>query len=116
MSFCNENGIPHSEFLDWDPVDRAKALAFALEASERCTLCGTAPWEWEENPHAYDAGEKFCKGCYIKQTTSDSSDSRTPGTTVTLFRNTKQRQAKLAVSLAKRRKMNMESYRLDSPK
>ena len=43
MSYCFEHGIPHSKFLKWDAEDRAKTLAFALESSMRCSMCGTAP-------------------------------------------------------------------------
>ena len=39
--FCNTHGIPHSEFLEWDPDDRQKALAYLYEDSERCGMCGT---------------------------------------------------------------------------
>lgn len=94
MSFCNENGIPHSEFLSWDAEDKSKALAYLLEYSETCSMCGTAPWEWEENPHAYMCEEKFCRGCYIKKvSTEGDEDKRLPGTTVTLVPATADRLA-----------------------
>ena len=109
VSFCNEHGIPHSEFLAWKPEDRAKALAFVMESSEHCSMCGTAAWEWEENPHAYDAEEKQCKGCYLKGVYSDSSDTRIKGATVVLVKNTPMRRAKLQVAIAKKRKMKREA-------
>ena len=112
MSFCNEHGIAHSEFLKWDPEDRAKALAFALEASERCQMCGTAAWEWEENKFAYEPDEKYCHGCYLKGSFSESTDTKLKGTTVTLVKNTPQRQAKLQLSIANRRRMR-EDARLE---
>lgn len=46
-------------------------------------LCGTAPWEWEENKFAYEALEKSCQGCYVKEVTSRDS-TRNPGVTVEL--------------------------------
>lgn len=71
LQFCNEHGLPHSEFLQWDPVDRSKALAYLMEASERCQLCGTSEWEWNENKHAYEPVTRFCKGCYVKAAASE---------------------------------------------
>ena len=72
MSYCYEHGIPHSKFLKWDPEDRAKTLAFALESALRCSMCGTASWEWEENKFAYTAVDEFCQGCYQKSIFSDT--------------------------------------------
>ena len=70
LQFCNEHGIPHSEFLHWDPVDRAKVLAFLSVKAEHCVMCGTAQWEWDPkqggNRYAYEAVEVFCPGCYAK--------------------------------------------------
>lgn len=70
LQFCNEHGIPHSQFLSWDPVDQAKALAFAVVKSEHCVMCGTAAWEWDPKQggsrYAYEAVESFCPGCYAK--------------------------------------------------
>jgi hypothetical protein len=42
LQFCYEQGIPHSKLLQWDPVDRAKLLAFVTERGTRCVMCGTA--------------------------------------------------------------------------
>lgn len=56
--------------LRWSPEDRAKSLAFTYEKALRCTMCGTAEWEWDEaqggKRHAYEAVEKFCHGCYAR--------------------------------------------------
>jgi hypothetical protein len=54
-----------------------------LEKGLRCILCGTAPWEWEENKYAYEAVEKGCQGCYVKEVTSHDT-TRNPGVTVEL--------------------------------
>jgi hypothetical protein len=99
MSFCNEKGIPHSQFLGWTPQDRAKALAYLLSESERCTLCGTAPWEWEENRYAYEPEEVSCKGCYVKQSYADSLGKTLPGTTVELAPVSAQRQAQQQIRM-----------------
>lgn len=109
MSYCNQHGIPHSEFMEWSPEDRAKALAFVLESSERCSLCGTAAWEWADNPHAYEPEEKFCKGCYLKGVYTEASDSSIKGTTVVLAKNTPMRRAQLQVTVAKHRRMKREA-------
>lgn len=101
MALCAEYQIPHTEFLSWAPEDRAKALAFLIEKNERCTLCGTAPWEWEEDKYAYSTEEKFCQGCYMKHVSTEGQ-GRLPGTTVELTRNTPQRKAQVLVREQKR--------------
>lgn len=83
MSYCVEKGIPHSEFLSWDPDDQAKTIAYISESSLSCTMCGTAGWEWEENPHAYATEESWCRGCYLKSIASEDA-GKLPGTTVVL--------------------------------
>jgi hypothetical protein len=83
MAWCSERGLPHSELLEWDDEDRAKLHAFLLEEATRCVMCGTQPWEWQENPRAYDAEEIFCKGCYIRAMASDDHDAP-KGTTIQL--------------------------------
>lgn len=105
MSICSQYGISHSSFLSWDGEDRAKALAFELAKNERCTLCGTAGWEWEEDKFAYEAEEHFCRGCYTKQVSAEGS-GRLPGTTVELVRVTPQMRAKQQLLAEKRRARN----------
>lgn len=83
MSFCNSSGMPHSAFLAWDEIDRAKALAFEIEKSLRCSMCGTAPWEWEEDRFAYAPVQSTCTGCAIKESTAHEQDSQ-PGMTIEL--------------------------------
>ena len=101
LQLCNEWGIPHSEFLSWDPEDKAKALAFSLEKSSRCEMCGTAEWEWEENRYAYEPVEHFCMGCYLKHMAGEDGGSM-PGTTITLLPSTGRSAAKRRVD-AKRK-------------
>jgi len=70
MSVAAKYSIPHSEFMAWDSVDQAKAIAFHLHEAEKCTLCGTADWEWDPEQggarFAYEPVEKVCMGCYTK--------------------------------------------------
>lgn len=92
LQFCNEHGIPHSEFLAWDPVDRVKALAFTIIKAEHCVMCGTSAWEWDPkqggNRHAYEAVEVFCPGCYAKASMRQLDAGRnTDGITVELVPN-----------------------------
>ena len=89
IGYCVEKGIPHEEFLDWEPESRAKVLAYLLEQAESCQLCGTAGWEWEENRFAYDVQEVFCPGCYRKEV-SANVDNKLPGTRVELVPATKE--------------------------
>jgi superfamily II RNA helicase len=108
MSYCHEHAIPHSEFLEWDPEDRAKTLAFAMESAVRCQMCGTAPWEWEENKFAFTAVDEFCQGCYQKSMYSDTQGSSLPGTNVRLIPTTPQLTAQMAMKAKKRRSLKME--------
>jgi hypothetical protein len=107
MSYCVEKGMPHSTFLEWSPEDRAKTLAYLYEQAERCTLCGTASWEWEENRFAYDVSEKFCRGCYIKAVSTDDR-SALPGTTIELVPVTPQLRHQQAQQRAKQKRMQEE--------
>lgn len=54
-----------------------------MEKSARCTLCGTADWEWEQDRYAYEPVTKLCRGCEIKESVSQQTDSR-PGVSVEL--------------------------------
>jgi hypothetical protein len=69
--------------MGWDERDRGKALAYAIEEGSRCQMCGTASWEWEENPYAYEPVAQRCHGCYLKDTAQEDSKNL-PGTTVVL--------------------------------
>jgi hypothetical protein len=92
LQFCYEQGIPHSKLLQWDPVDRAKLLAFVTERGTRCVMCGTADWEWDPkqggNRRAYEPVEKFCPGCYAKASARTADTGRNmDGITIELARN-----------------------------
>ena len=108
MSYCHEQGIPHSKFLKWDAEDRAKVLAYTMESSIRCNMCGTAPWEWEENKFAFTAVDEFCQGCYQKSIYSDTQGSSLPGTNVKLIPTTPRLTAQMALKAKKRRSLKME--------
>lgn len=105
MQYCYDKGIPHSKFLRWDPEDRAKTVAYSLEQASRCSMCGTAAWEWEENKYAYSAQDEFCRGCYQKAMFSDQESRSLPGTNVKLVATTPLLRAKMAVTAKKRRKI-----------
>jgi hypothetical protein len=92
MRFCNEIGIPHSKFLkEWEEEDRAKAIAYIIYDAQVCSMCGTAPWEWDEKQggsrFAYEPVEEVCPGCERKDWLRDSKKESTPGGMVTLRRN-----------------------------
>lgn len=101
MSLCNEWGIPHSEFLAWDAEDRAKAMAFVMVKSERCELCGTAQYEWDENRRAYEPVETFCMGCYLKHG-AEEGQSYPPGTSITMIDTSSVEYAKQQVAEQRR--------------
>lgn len=74
-------------FLEWDPEDRAKALAYRLEKATKCPKCGTAEWEWDPqgggSKFAYEAVAIHCRGCFMQETSTEDLD-RQPGVTVQL--------------------------------
>ena len=103
MAYCHDKGIPHSEFLEWDPEDRAKVLAYSLEQASRCNMCGTAEWEWEENKFAYTPIDNFCRGCYQKSVFSEQESNKSlPGTNVKLVPTTPLMKAQMQVKAKKR--------------
>ena len=109
MSFCNDKGIPHSEYLEWTPEDRAKAMAYLMESALRCSMCGTAPWEWEENRFAFAAVEEFCQGCYQKSVFTDTESNKSlPGTNVKLVPTTPMMKAQMKVQAMKRARLRTE--------
>jgi hypothetical protein len=67
VAWCSDHGLPHSALLDWDPTDRAKLIASLIATGERCTMCGTAGWEWEDDPVAYEPATHLCLGCRRKE-------------------------------------------------
>jgi hypothetical protein len=79
-------GIPRSEFLArWGPEDRAIVAAVALEKSAACSMCGTSPWEWEEDMDAYEAVAMTCPGCQRRELMNDGGDTMPKGTSVRLI-------------------------------
>jgi hypothetical protein len=87
----------------WSGEDRSKVVAYLMEQAIRCDMCGTAPWEWEENKFAYEAIDHFCKGCYLKSIFSTSESESLAGTNVQLIPVTSQRLAERQVNEEKRR-------------
>jgi hypothetical protein len=55
-----------------------------MEKADRCSMCGTAPWEWEADPYAYDPIYVTCPGCQRKEALADDDTPRPKGTTVRL--------------------------------
>lgn len=84
MRWCAEHGLPHSALLAWEPEDRAKLTAWLLEDAQRCTMCGTAPWEWEENPYAYEPVQTTCRGCQLKENAADDVAASARGSRIEL--------------------------------
>jgi len=108
MSLCFEYKIPHGVFLSWPAEDRAKSLAYLIERNERCTMCGTAPWEWENNKFAYEPEDHFCRGCYLKHVANEDRQ-KLPGTTVELVRMTPSKLAAKQIMEAKRREITKKA-------
>lgn len=52
-------------------------MAFMLEQSDRCQMCGTSEWQWAEDPNAYEAAVHVCPGCARKEwIREDQGDSK----------------------------------------
>ena len=74
--YCFDHGIAYSEYLDrWNEVDRATVTAVALERADRCSMCGTAGHEWEEDPYASEAVRVSCPGCLRREVLQSDSDA-----------------------------------------
>jgi hypothetical protein len=91
MRFCNDNGIPHSVFLEkWSDEDRAKAIAWMIYSAQVCGMCGTSEWEWDPDEggsrFAYEPVEEICPGCEKKDWARDNQEKTTPGGFITLRR------------------------------
>lgn len=63
MAYCGPRGIPLSTFLNWAEDDQVAAMAWMAEDNQRCSNCGTADWEWEEDPDFVKAEAYVCRGC-----------------------------------------------------
>ena len=76
-------------------------MAFVTIKSERCDLCGTAEYEWDENRRAYEPVEKFCMGCYMKAG-AEENETYLPGSSITLVDTSSIEYAKMKAAEAKR--------------
>jgi hypothetical protein len=76
MAYCGPRGIPLSRFLSWPVDDQQAALTWMAEDRLRCSNCGTAEWEWDEDPEAYEAQMWVCKGCNRIGTQQKNSDKQ----------------------------------------
>lgn len=83
VAWCTDHGLPHSTLLEWSPEDRAKLQAYLMESAAQCSMCGTSPWEWEQDRFAYEAAVSHCRGCAIKEDASEDAP-KTAGSTVVL--------------------------------
>jgi hypothetical protein len=70
--------------MAWEPSDRAKLTAHLLEEGERCSMCGTQRWEWQEDRRAYEPAEDVCMGCYMRDVFMEGEKEKKPGQRVIL--------------------------------
>lgn len=68
-------------------LDRSVVVAVALEEAQRCGLCGTANWQWEDDPEAFVAASVVCPGCARRDVATEEAGSaaRQHGATVQLL-------------------------------
>lgn len=86
MAYCYDRGIPHSEFLRrWSPEDRAKVAAYMTEHASVCQMCGTSPYQWEEDRYAFEPVVEVCHGCEKKDILRDDDAKLPPGASIVLI-------------------------------
>ena len=86
-SYVVEHALPYSEYLErWEPSDRSIVIAVTMERAERCSMCGTAQREWDDDPFAYAPERVTCPGCRARETLqSDTSEPLGKGVSVVLM-------------------------------
>lgn len=81
MSYCHERGISHSHYHGgprmWEPEDRSKNLAYSLEKALLCSRCGTAEWETDQDPYAYEAVVEYCRVCHLRDVAQEQNKDQT---------------------------------------
>lgn len=90
MAYCGPHGIPLSVFLSWPVDDQAAALGWLADERTRCSNCGTAEWEWIENPDFADAHARICPGCHrigLERKAFEKSAEYLPGLHIHLVTN-----------------------------
>jgi hypothetical protein len=84
LAYCVPLGIPHSEFLSWDPDDQDEALGFLREKAKVCSGCGTRDDEWQRDRDAYVSDEKICPGCELIEQAKEQLPKNAKGVKVFL--------------------------------
>ena len=77
MGYCYEHALPHGHYLggpnSWTAEDRDKNLAYVIEKSKVCSMCGTADWEWAEDGYAYAPIITRCQGCELRDAVKEDA-------------------------------------------
>ena len=84
LSWCTSHGLPHSKFLSWPVDDQQKVIATLLEERSKCSSCGTAEWEWEEDSSAYTPARHMCRGCQLLDAAQEETETA-PGAKMVLM-------------------------------
>lgn len=75
MDYCAPKALPHSQFLAWDPLDRAKALAWQRRQRETHS-CGVHPDVWDPerggDPDGLRLKTKLCRACEIAESGAEA--------------------------------------------
>lgn len=70
-----------------------------MEEGSRCSVCGTAEWEWKEDPFAYHPVIHTCIGCQKRALLSEDDTPKPKGSTIRLVdKHTAERIEKEAVN------------------
>ena len=83
--------------------DRIKLLAWLTEDSQRCSMCGTSDWQWDEEKYAFIPSVQVCRGCAMRDSARDMAKD-VPGSTIILLSGEMKR-----AELAKQREQYQKS-------
>lgn len=63
-------------------------MAWQIDQRGRCGKCGTSPWEWDDDPDAYEPDGLMCLGCEAldKENERRRDEPAVPGISVVLYR------------------------------
>ena len=98
MDYCGPARLARSEFLGWDPLDQALALAWHQRLQQKCSGCGLHPDLTDParggDPDSLELTSVLCRPCEIREGRQQDYDAgRVPGEHQVWQRTTAERTA-----------------------
>lgn len=82
-----------------------------MEKAEFCQMCGTAPWQWEEDRFSFEPVLEVCHGCEKKDILRDDDAKLPPGASIVLIpKDEAKRRRDQQVEAERRRKEAERSW------